>query len=101
MSENTDRSINTKSREEVKEPGLYKVVLHNDDYTTMEFVIEILVSVFRKTEGEASKIMMEVHNKGAGVAGVYPYDIGLTRVYEVKRRSTGQNFPLMCTLEKV
>lgn len=85
----------------LEEPGLYNVLLHNDDYTSMDFVVDILVSVFRKNSVEASKIMMAVHEKGVGVAGTYPYDIGLSRIQEVKRRAEESKYPLLCTLEKV
>lgn len=86
---------------ELKEPGLFNVLLHNDDYTSMDFVVDVLVSIFRKNSVEASKIMMEVHKKGAGIAGIYPYDIGITKVQEVKRRAKEEKYPLLCTLEKV
>lgn len=95
LSDDTDLS------HKLEEPGLFNVLLHNDNYTSMDFVVDILVSVFRKSSVEASKIMMEVHEKGAGIAGVYPYDIGLTRIQEVKRRAIEEKYPLLCTLEKV
>lgn len=86
---------------ELKEPGLFNVLLHNDDYTSMDFVVDVLVSIFRKSSVEASNVMMAVHQKGAGIAGIYPYDIGMTKVQEVTRRAKEDNFPLLCTLEKV
>lgn len=101
MAGKTFISDSSKVDDELKEPGLFNVLLHNDDYTSMDFVVDILVSVFRKKSVEASKIMMEVHQKGAGVAGVFPYDIGLSKVQEVKRRAKMENYPLLCTLEKV
>jgi ATP-dependent Clp protease adaptor protein ClpS len=94
-------SNDTDTDTELKEPGLFNVLLHNDDYTSMDFVVDILISVFKKNSLEASKIMLEVHEKGAGIAGIYPYDIGLTRIQEVKRRAKGEKYPLLCTLEKV
>lgn len=94
-------ALSNKNKEELKEPGLYSVLLHNDDYTSMDFVVDILVSIFRKSGVEASKIMLEVHKKGMGVAGVYTYDIGMSKIQEVKRRAKEDNYPLLCTLEKV
>ncbi len=101
MADKTILSNDNKNKEELKEPGLYNVLLHNDDYTSMDFVVDILVSVFRKNGVEASKVMMAVHQKGAGIAGVYPYDIGMSKIQEVKRRAKEDNYPLLCTLEKV
>ena len=101
MGDKTTLSNDTDLNNKLEEPGLYNVLLHNDDYTSMDFVVDILVSVFKKNGIEASKIMLEVHEKGAGIAGTFPYDIGLTRIQEVKRRAKEDHFPLLCTLEKV
>ncbi len=92
--------ILTKDREEVPEPPMYKVLLHNDDYTTMDFVIMILESIFGKDTTEATKIMLNVHHKGYGVAGVYTREIGETKVAMVHRMSRKNQFPLKCSLEK-
>lgn len=84
----------------VKEPSLYRVVLHNDDYTTTDFVVEVLVTIFHKPAMEATRIMMDVHKKGRGQVGLYPYDIAATKVYQVKEMAKKREFPLKCTLEK-
>jgi ATP-dependent Clp protease adaptor protein ClpS len=83
----------------LKEPDMYKVVLHNDDYTTKEFVVEVLQIVFQKPAIEATKIMMDVHKKGRGVVGVYTWDIAQTKVAQVHRLAKEQEYPLKCTIE--
>lgn len=90
----------TKSKEKLEKPPLYKVLLHNDDYTTMEFVIFVLVDVFRKSEGEAFIIMLKVHHEGVGVAGVYPYEIAETKAEKVMALARQNEYPLMCTIEE-
>ena len=90
----------TKDREHLPEPPMYKVLLHNDDYTTMDFVIMVLESIFGKDTTEATKIMLNVHHKGHGVAGVYTREIGETKVAMVHRMSRKNQFPLKCSLEK-
>ncbi len=86
--------------QDVAEPRLYRVLLHNDDYTTMEFVVIILMEVFRKTGDEATAIMLAVHKRGMGQCGVYPLEVAETKVAEVHRRAREANFPLRCTLEE-
>ena len=86
-------------RSTVKTPRRYKVLLHNDDYTTMEFVIQILVQVFRKSETEATQIMLHVHTKGSGVCGVYTYDLAQTKVHQVTQLARKSEMPLKCTME--
>jgi ATP-dependent Clp protease adaptor protein ClpS len=68
---------------EIKEPSKYNVIIHNDDYTSMEFVVQILVGVFKKQVVEATKIMFDVHKKGRGIAGIYSYDVGVTKIIQV------------------
>jgi len=80
-------------------PVLWKVVLHNDDFTTRDFVVMILRMVFRKPEAEAVRIMLEVHRRGTGIAGVYPYDVADTKVAQVRTLAEEKEFPLLCTLE--
>ena len=80
-------------------PSLWKVILHNDDYTTQEFVVWILETIFRKPEPEAVRIMLDVHKRGKGVAGIYPFDVADTKVAQVKAAAEQQEFPLLCTLE--
>ncbi len=87
--------------QELKEPDMYSVILHNDHYTTMEFVVDVIVSIFQKPEIEAEKIMMDVHRKGKGAVGAYPYDIAATGCARVKQMAREREFPLKCTIEKV
>jgi ATP-dependent Clp protease adaptor protein ClpS len=90
----------TGTDQEIREPKLYRVLLHNDDYTTMDFVIEILVTVFHKPAAEAAKIMLDVHKKGKGACGVFTYDIAASKVVLVYRRARKREFPLKCSLEE-
>ncbi len=90
----------TETQKTVKKPPLYKVLLHNDDYTTMEFVVYILESVFHKSEADAVQIMLAVHQKGLGVAGVYTYEIAEAKVNKVAQLAKAHDFPLLCTLEE-
>ncbi len=85
-----------RDREELKEPPLYKVLLHNDDYTTMDFVITVLETVFRKDTSEATRIMLNVHHQGLGVAGVYTREIGETKIAIVHDLARKNQFPLKC-----
>ena len=89
----------TRTRLRLSPPVLWKVILHNDDYTTQEFVVWVLESVFRKTGPEAVHIMLEVHRKGKGLAGIYPFDIADTKAAQVKSMAEAKEFPLLCTLE--
>jgi ATP-dependent Clp protease adaptor protein ClpS len=84
---------------ELKEPPKMAVLLHNDDYTTMEFVIEVLIRFFRRTPEEAVKIMLSVHEKGSGVAGIYPAEIAETKVSQVTEYALAQGYPLRATCE--
>jgi len=81
------------------EPPKYAVVLHNDDYTTMEFVIEVLRKYFRKTEEQAVEVMMQVHNQGKGIAGIYSYEIAETKVVQVHQFARTRGYPLLCSVE--
>jgi ATP-dependent Clp protease adaptor protein ClpS len=89
----------TRTRRKLARPRLYKVILHNDDYTTMEFVVEILMYVFHHGQAAATEIMLNVHRKGAGVAGVYTYEVAETKCMQVKALAEKAEFPLLCTLE--
>ena len=86
---------------ELKEPPLYQVILINDDYTPMEFVIYLLKSYFNKSNEEATKIMLHVHQNGIGVCGIFSYEIAETKVIQVLDTSRKNNHPLQCTMEKV
>ncbi|WP_457572486.1 ATP-dependent Clp protease adapter ClpS [Desulfovulcanus sp.] len=87
--------------EDLEEPRRYKVLLHNDDYTTMEFVVYVLKKVFHKTEAEAHHIMMSVHKNGIGVCGVYPKEVAETKVAMVRHLARKEGYPLKCTMEEV
>ena len=82
-----------------KKPKLYKVILLNDNYTTMEFVVYILQKYFQKNEHEAKRIMLDVHNNGSGVAGIYPREVAETKVKQVMAHAEQEGFPLACKTE--
>jgi ATP-dependent Clp protease adaptor protein ClpS len=86
-------------RPRLKEPPQYAVLLHNDDYTTMEFVVEVLQKFFRKTGEQAMQIMLQVHQQGSGVAGVYHLEIAETKVSQVHDYAQSHGYPLKCSLE--
>ncbi len=88
------------SRTKTKVPSLYKVLLHNDDYTSQEFVILMLQSVFHKSEAEAIQIMLHVHERGMGIAGIYPYEIAETKANKVMTLAKQYEYPLQCTVEQ-
>lgn len=88
------------SRADEREPSMYKVILHNDDYTTMEFVVKILMEVFGKSLEKASQIMLNVHRQGKGICGVFIYEIAETKVETVHNLAREHGFPLKCTMEK-
>lgn len=83
-----------------EEPPFYRVLLLNDDYTTMDFVVEVLVQVFRKSLPEATGIMLSVHRKGVGLCGIFPFDIAETKVDMVHSMAREKGFPLKCIMEK-
>jgi ATP-dependent Clp protease adaptor protein ClpS len=91
----------TRQTEKLEEPGKFKVVLLNDDYTTMDFVVEILVTVFHKPEEDANRIMMDVHQKGRGIVAVYTWDIAQTKAAQVHFLAREHQFPLRCVVEPV
>lgn len=98
---NQEGSVVTEQNLEVKEPRMYKVLLHNDDYTTMEFVISILETIFHKSPNDATKIMLNVHNEGVGIAGVYTKEICETKISVVHQLAKKNEFPLRCSMETV
>ena len=87
------------TRQKTEPPRMFKVLLHNDNYTTMDFVVMVLVRVFRKPENEAIRIMLDVHYKGLGRVGVYPYQVAETKVEHVRQLAQEAQFPLLCTME--
>ena len=93
--------VQTDNTTKVKEPPLYKVLLHNDDYTSMEFVVLLLEKVFNKSTPEATRIMLNVHQQGIGVAGVYHKEIAETKVAIVHDLAQKNEFPLRCSMEKI
>ena len=95
-----DRQVVTETKKKLKRPSLYKVLLHNDDYTTKEFVVQVLEYVFHKEYSEAVQIMLHVHQKGIGVAGVYPYGVAETKVALVEDLARQHEYPLRCSIEE-
>src|SRR5688572_25653773 len=89
----------SRTREKVKRPPLYKVLVHNDNYTTREFVVDVLRSVFHHSETDATRIMLFVHHKGVGVAGVYPFEVAEMKVQKTEQLARENEFPLRLSLE--
>lgn len=87
-------------KQKIKEPPMYKVILSNDDYTTMDFVVMVLMAIFHKSRSEAQKIMMSVHRQGKGLCGVYPFDVAETKVKQVELIAEKHKFPLKCSMEE-
>lgn len=87
-------------KEEVREPRKFKVLLHNDDYTTMEFVVQVLMTVFHKNEADATTIMLAVHNNGMGVCGVFTAEVAETKVVMVRQMARKAGYPLKSTMEE-
>lgn len=96
----TKEGADAKSFQEVGEPPMYKVLLHNDDYTTMEFVVQVLMLVFHKPIETATQIMLNVHQQGIGMCGLYTYEVAETKVETVIRMARENGHPLKCTMEK-
>jgi ATP-dependent Clp protease adaptor protein ClpS len=90
----------SKIDDKIKEPEQFKVILLNDHFTTMDFVIEILMVIFHKDVADASRIMLDVHKKGRGLVGIYTWDIAITKTEQVHTAAKGNNFPLKCIIEK-
>ncbi len=91
--------VRTRTKSEVEKPPKYKVLIHNDDYTTMEFVVWILQDVFHHSPASATRVMLHVHRMGVGVAGIYTRDIAETRVDQVLQLAREAGHPLQCTME--
>lgn len=94
-------SVITERKTDVRKPSLYKVLLHNDDYTPMEFVVMVLENYFHKDKPAATEIMLSVHHKGTGTCGVFPFEIAETKVMQVMECARENEHPLQCTMEKV
>jgi ATP-dependent Clp protease adaptor protein ClpS len=103
MSEDYERGnanqIDTEDKQKIELPKQYKVILHNDDYTPMEFVVEIIIDVFKKDELTATNIMLNVHNLGRGVCGIYSYEIAETKVARVHDLAQQYEYPLKASME--
>jgi ATP-dependent Clp protease adaptor protein ClpS len=98
--EDSDHGVVTESEKKLKPPVMYRVLLHNDDYTTMEFVVQVLQSVFHRSHTEATQIMLHVHRNGIGVAGVYTYEVAETKIAIVDALARQHEYPLKCTMEE-
>ena len=96
----TEEQVSSDTREKTEEPRRYRVLLHNDDYTTMEFVVEVLMYVFNKSPESATRIMMNVHQKGVGVCGVYTHEVAETKVDTVHNLARESGYPLRCSMEQ-
>ena len=88
-----------RAKAKLKPPSMWQVILHNDDFTTQEFVVWVLRTVFHKPQGEAVRIMLDVHQQGKGTAGVYTRDVAESKLAQVPRLAEAQEFPLLCTME--
>ncbi len=99
LEEQGDTDVVTEQKPKTEKPRLWKVILHNDDFTTMEFVIRVLTEVFNKPEAEAVELMMQVHTRGACVAGVYTFEIAETKVARVQAMADAAEFPFLSTME--
>jgi ATP-dependent Clp protease adaptor protein ClpS len=95
-----DSDVLTESETRLEKPPLYKVVLHNDDFTTMEFVVFVLQSVFMRTDAEAFTVMLKVHNEGIGIAGIYSFEIANMKAEKAMNLAQVQEYPLLCTVEE-
>ena len=95
-----DGEVLTESETKLEKPKLFKVILHNDDFTTMDFVVFILMHVFNRSEIEAFTIMFKVHTEGIGVAGVYPYEVAQMKAEKAMNLSRAHEYPLLCTVEE-
>lgn len=100
--EKTAGGVETVTRDDTKveKPKLYKVLLLNDDYTTMDFVVAVLESIFRKSPAEATQIMLHVHQRGQGLCGIYPREIAEAKVDQVHERARTDGFPLRCIMDE-
>lgn len=92
--------LESKVEEDLQEPPMYKVLLHNDDYTTMEFVVQVLQTVFHKSPAEATHIMLMVHKSGVGVCGIFTAEVAETKVELVQHLAKKNGFPLQCSMEE-
>ena len=99
--DNNDSLIKTQTKNKLKKPSLYKVLILNDDYTPMEFVVDVIQKVFKKSHDEATKIMLQIHTEGIGICGIYPLEIAETKMNQVLNLSKESQHPLQCIIEKI
>lgn len=95
-----DEEVLTESDTRLEKPKMYKVLLHNDDFTTMEFVVYVLNKVFKRSTAESFAIMMKVHNEGVGIAGVYSYEVATMKAEKAMNLAKAQEFPFLCSVEE-
>lgn len=95
-----EEDLGLKTEKRLDEPKMYRVILHNDDYTPMDFVVEVLMSIFHFPHAKAVQVMLDVHRKGTGTCGVFTYDIAVTKVEQVHRMARAREFPLRCSYEE-
>jgi len=95
-----DSETLTETKTRLEKPKLFRVLLHNDDFTTMEFVVFVLEYVFKKTEADAIAIMLKVHTEGVGMAGVFPYDVAYMKSQKAMNLAKAREYPLLCTIEE-
>jgi ATP-dependent Clp protease adaptor protein ClpS len=95
-----ESAVASESKEKLKKPPLYKVLIHNDDFTTMEFVVYVLTEVFNRSESDAFRIMLQVHVEGVGVAGVFTYEIAQMKAEKATNLARTNEFPLLFTVEE-
>ena len=95
-----DEDLSLKTEKKLDEPKMYRVFLHNDHYTTMDFVVEVLVKIFHMPVARATQIMLDVHKRGIGICGVYTYDIAVTKVNQVHQMAQARMFPLKSSYEE-
>ena len=95
-----DEAVLTENKTRTEKPKMFKVILHNDDFTTMEFVVFVLQTVFMRSDAEAFTIMLKVHNEGAGVAGIYSYEIATMKAEKAINLARSREYPLLCTVEE-
>jgi ATP-dependent Clp protease adaptor protein ClpS len=95
-----ESDVLTESETKLEEPKLFKVLLHNDNFTTMDFVVYVLEYVFKRSEVESFSIMLKVHTEGVGIAGVYPYEIATMKAEKTMNLARAREYPLLCTVEE-
>jgi ATP-dependent Clp protease adaptor protein ClpS len=95
-----DGEVLVEKKTKLEKPKLFKVILHNDDFTTMDFVVFVLEYVFARSEAESFTIMLKVHNEGLGIAGIYPYEIANMKSEKAMNLAKAREYPLLCTVEE-